>query len=240
MPWYEKSRPAPFDSMPIEGQFHLDGDLLARLYLQEWLRAKKYPVITFPSGLQRELWDSSDDGGILNIFGAFELMRVSTRDEGFEQATDFANQYGYTVSKRGDADLLIVHPISRRGYRITYDNPSRQIANVIRFPEYAMELLDIEHRAVLPELYSNEQLGLDALALVKFFTPDGNWTWYASEYDGEDLFFGLVSGFEVELGYFSLTELEGVKGALGLPIERDNHFSPTPLRNLQEYHKDGR
>ena len=39
-------------------------------------------------------------------------------------------------------------------------------------------------------------------------TPASDWTWYATEYDGEDLFFGLVSGFEVELGYFSRTELE--------------------------------
>jgi hypothetical protein len=35
---------------------------------------------------------------------------------------------------------------------------------------------------------------------VKYFTPDSNWTWYASEFDGEDTFFGPVAGFEVELG----------------------------------------
>ena len=23
---------------------------------------------------------------------------------------------------------------------------------------------------------------------VKFFTPDNNWTWYASKFDGEDIF----------------------------------------------------
>jgi hypothetical protein len=50
------------------------------------------------------------------------------------------------------------------------------------------------------------------------------------------LFFGLVSGFEVELGYFSLSELQGARGPLGLPIERDLHFEPTSLRQLQEKH----
>jgi hypothetical protein len=45
-----------------------------------------------------------------------------------------------------------------------------------------------------PELYSGEEQGMNAKAHVKFFTPDSNWTWYASEFDGEDVFFGLVIG----------------------------------------------
>lgn len=49
---------------------------------------------------------------------------------------------------------------------------------------------------------------MDALAQVKFFTPDSNWTWYASEFDGQDIFFGLVAGQEMELGYFSPAELK--------------------------------
>ena len=79
--------------------------------------------------------------------------------------------------------------------------------------------------------------GLDSLAQVKFFTPDSNWTWYASEFDGEDIFFGLVVGFEVELGYFSLSELQSVRGPWGLPIERDLHFEPKTLKELQEMHQ---
>ena len=59
----------------------------------------------------------------------------------------------------------------------------------------AMRLFFLASREKLPELYRNEEKGLEALAPVKFFTPDGNWTWYASEFDREDLFFGLVSGF---------------------------------------------
>jgi hypothetical protein len=89
-------------------------------------------------------------------------------------------------------------------------------------------------RRVLPPLYSQEEKGLEALARVKFFTPDSSWTWYASEFDGEDTFFGLVSGFEVELGYFSLSELEQARGPLGLPVEWDRWFQPTPLQEIQE------
>ena len=73
--------------------------------------------------------------------------------------------------------------------------------------------------------------------MVRFFTPDSNWTWYASEFDGEDIFFGLVSGFEVELGYFSLKELQETKGPLGLHIERDLHYESKSLRELMEKHQ---
>jgi len=101
-------------------------------------------------------------------------------------------------------------------------------------------LLDQESRNKLPKLYENEDKGFDAHALVKFFTPDSNWTWYASEFDGDDLFFGLVVGHEIELGYFSLSELEQAKGALGLPIERDLHFEPCTRKELMETHRKER
>lgn len=114
-----------------------------------------------------------------------------------------------------------------------------------------MKLLDEESRAKLPPLYSNEEIGLNALAQVKFFTPDADWTWYASEgsfvdedgyYDTDKekvdyLFFGLVAGFEVELGYFALSQLEEVRGGLGLPIERDLYFEPKTLQELIDYHR---
>jgi hypothetical protein len=104
-------------------------------------------------------------------------------------------------------------------------------------PPTGDNLLDDESREKLPPLYSGEEQGLDALAQVKFFTPTSNWTWYASEFDQDDIFFGLVSGFELEFGYFSLSELQSVKGPLGLPIERDLHFKPKSLRELRDQHR---
>lgn len=97
-----------------------------------------------------------------------------------------------------------------------------------------MKLLTKEILEKLPKLYSQEEKGLEAVAIVKFFTPDSNWTWYATEFDGDDLFFGLVEGFEKEIGYFRLSELQSVKGALGLPIERDMYFKPKTLRELMD------
>jgi len=94
-------------------------------------------------------------------------------------------------------------------------------------------LLTKENRKALPALYSNEN-NPDPMVQVKFFTPDSNWTWYATEFDGEDRFFGLVDGFEVELGYFSLSEMRSARGPLGLPIERDMYFNPRPLSQVRE------
>jgi hypothetical protein len=107
-------------------------------------------------------------------------------------------------------------------------------------PPTGENLLDDESREKLPPLYSGEEKGLDALAQVKFFTPDSSWSWFISEYDGDDIMFGLVVGHEIELGYVSLAELKSVKGPMGLPIERDLYFEPKTLRELMEKHKRGR
>jgi len=101
-------------------------------------------------------------------------------------------------------------------------------------------LLDEESKEKLPPLYSGEEQGLDALAQVKFFTPDSSWSWFASEFNSIDVFFGLVVGLEIELGYFSLSELKSVKGPMGLPIERDLHFEPKSLRELRDQHRRDR
>jgi Protein of unknown function (DUF2958) len=88
-----------------------------------------------------------------------------------------------------------------------------------------MRLLTTELRSKLPPLYSQEAEP-DPVVPVKFFTPDSAWTWYAIEFDGDDLFFGFVVGMESELGYFTLHELERARGPLGLPIERDLYWNP--------------
>lgn len=95
-----------------------------------------------------------------------------------------------------------------------------------------MKLMTKELAAKLPPLYANENVA-DPIAIVKFFHPFSNWTWYATEFDGTDTFYGLVNGFESELGYFSLSELSSLR-VKGLPIERDLYFKPTPLSKLKE------
>jgi hypothetical protein len=95
-----------------------------------------------------------------------------------------------------------------------------------------MKLLPQQIRKALPPLYSQEDKGGEAVVHAKFFTPDSSWTWYITLFDGEDTFFGLVDGFEKELGYFSLKELKYVRGPMGLAIERDLYFEPKPLKEI--------
>jgi hypothetical protein len=98
----------------------------------------------------------------------------------------------------------------------------------------------------LPALYSQEN-NPDPMVVCRFFTADAGWTWYAIEgspvdeqgyYDTDKekvdfVFFGLVSGLEAELGYFSLSELNSIRGNLGLPVERDRYFQPTRLSAIK-------
>jgi len=59
-------------------------------------------------------------------------------------------------------------------------------------------------------LYSQEQVK-DPFLIAKLFDPCGSATWYLTEYDPvEKIVFGYVVGLqEDELGYVSLTEMEG-------------------------------
>lgn len=78
--------------------------------------------------------------------------------------------------------------------------------------------------------------------VVKLFTPDGAATWLLSDiYPGDtDFAFGLCDlGLgEPELGDVCLSELAALRGRLGLPVERDRHF--TPDKSLVEYAEEAR
>lgn len=105
-----------------------------------------------------------------------------------------------------------------------------------------MKLLTREIREALPALYAQDGKGGNSVVFAKYFAPDtGSWTWYVLEGEpvldesGAEIdfqFFGLVHGLEKELGYFNLSELELVRGPLGLPIERDLYWQPKTLAQI--------
>ena len=95
-----------------------------------------------------------------------------------------------------------------------------------------MKLLTKALEKKLPALRATQPVKLaEKRVAVKFFTPDGAWTWYVvegqklegPEYPAGDFeFFGLVdSGHYKEWGYFHLSELQSARGPWGLPVERD-------------------
>jgi|TARA_R100000544_G_C2183611_1_gene38129 hypothetical protein len=61
-------------------------------------------------------------------------------------------------------------------------------------------------------------------AVLKLFNPTGIGTWYLSELDEFDNFYGVCDLGYAELGYVSLDELQSFKGVMGLGIERDAWF----------------
>jgi hypothetical protein len=82
----------------------------------------------------------------------------------------------------------------------------------------------------------------DIMPVVKLFTPDGGCTWLLSELDPEDddIAFGLCDlgmGFP-ELGSVRISELESIRGRLGLPVERDRHFRAD--KTLSAYAEEAR
>jgi Protein of unknown function (DUF2958) len=85
----------------------------------------------------------------------------------------------------------------------------------------------------LPARYSQEG-EQNPMVICKFFCPWNQWTWYCIEFDKEErLFLAYVVGFENEIGYVSLDELESIKGPLQMKIERDLFFKPTRLSEIR-------
>jgi hypothetical protein len=85
----------------------------------------------------------------------------------------------------------------------------------------------------IPKLYETEDIS-DPVVYVKLFI-DG-WTWHITELsiDGDIAFGYVVSPFGSELGYFSLNEIQSIKGSLGVGVERDLFFKPTKLSQIKK------
>lgn len=100
------------------------------------------------------------------------------------------------------------------------------------------KLMTAELRKQIPALgyWVNHDNPLrEATISAKYFAPYTGWTWYVLEYDGQDTFFGLVDGFEMEYGYFTLSELENaVHGNSNLPaVERDLYWTPVTVAEVK-------
>lgn len=72
---------------------------------------------------------------------------------------------------------------------------------------------------------------IDPIPVVKLFTPDASATWLLTEIDPDNpvIAFGLCDlGLgSPELGSVDLSEIESLRGPLGLPVERDAYYIET-------------
>ena len=96
------------------------------------------------------------------------------------------------------------------------------------------KLITEEVAKTIPALYAQEG-SEDPVVYLHLFSCYSGWDWYITEYDPADgEAFGLVKGLETEWGYVYIPELEGINRAKGLNvIERDEHFSPVPVSELE-------
>lgn len=117
-----------------------------------------------------------------------------------------------------------------------------------------MKLLTKEIRRQLPKRQNVKKAG-DYIAYAKFFLVCGGWTWYACEFDGEDIFYGFVIGLFPEFGTFSLKELKSLHFTFksagdnrlvpvltesqddAPAVERDRFFKPIALKDIPEVAK---
>ncbi len=73
----------------------------------------------------------------------------------------------------------------------------------------------------------------DIVARVKLFDPTGAATWYIAAYDPDTrIAWGIGHIFETEVGSIPMDEIVAVRGAFGLPIERDLYWEPRTLADL--------
>lgn len=100
---------------------------------------------------------------------------------------------------------------------------------------FGQDMMPESIKAQLPPLYAQDGKGDDAIAYVKYFL--GGFTWYGTEFDPDtNEMFGKTFSMmcpDGELGYFSLDELSQVRAKGLFPVERDEHFKPTPLKDCK-------
>ena len=78
----------------------------------------------------------------------------------------------------------------------------------------------------------DEGSDMDQMVVAKYFDAMGDWKWFLMNMDkDEDYCWGIVKGFAVEMGSFSLAELKEV---LGRRLERDLYFEPVKASFIWE------
>ena len=79
----------------------------------------------------------------------------------------------------------------------------------------------------------DEGSDMEQKVVAKYFDPMGSWKWFLMNKKKDDSYcWGIVKGHEVEMGSFSIDELENIKLPFGLGIERDTMFKPMKAKDV--------
>lgn len=84
----------------------------------------------------------------------------------------------------------------------------------------------------VPNLGETENVE-DPMVYVRYFSITG-WEWFVVEMDQTNgVCYGWVKGFDNELGYFNLNEMEPImKDGVFVAVERDLYFEPKRLSEI--------
>ena len=78
---------------------------------------------------------------------------------------------------------------------------------------------------------------MEQMVVAKYFDAMGDWKWFLMNMgEDEDYCWGIVKGFEVEMGSFLLSDL---KETLGLRFQRDLYFEPMKAKDVWEQLNNG-
>lgn len=211
------------------GQVGKVGDITAGLPPADYV---SYPYIE---------WYSEENGRVLIELASQQIEVIGTPIPACESDPISRDQQNRNMAEflgelATELDLPEEHVVCISGNRVIQAG-ARSAGRKMR----GMKLLSKEIRRKLPPLYAQEDKGGKAIVHLKLFTPDGSFTWYLTEGSpitddsGKEVdfhFFGLVDGLEKELGYVALSELQSVRGPLGLPVERDLWWEPKTLEEV--------
>ena len=76
---------------------------------------------------------------------------------------------------------------------------------------------------------------MEQIVVAKHFDAMGGWKWFLMNKKKDDSYcWGIVKGHEVEMGSFSIDELENIKLPFGMGIERDTLFEPMKAKDVWE------
>lgn len=149
MCWVEKGTPTPLDGKPIPGLFFLDGDMVAELVGRDWTRGEMLPLIAFPSGLEQQVWPTSDPESlaVVHLFGEMDLPLKADLKQVEAQAQEIAEACGYQVRKVGERSLRLTGHAQDENLIVTYDPETGMMVNV----EPVAEAYEPPQREHLPE-----------------------------------------------------------------------------------------
>ena len=95
-----------------------------------------------------------------------------------------------------------------------------------------MKLMTKEIKEKAQKQY-DEGSDMEQKVVAKFFDAMGDWKWFLMNmHKDEDYCWGIVDGFAVEMGSFSMKELQNIELPFGLGIERDMYFEPIKASEL--------